>query len=119
MQLVFVVGVLVSYYARTYVTILAGRSIVSIYSGMAEWLIPMLQGELVPASIRGALVSFWMLEILFSALIGAFICQYTSGLPGDASGGSPSPSCSSSPAGAPVWLADSRIAAVVDPAGEI
>ena len=85
MQIIFLVGVVVSYYARSYMTILAGRSIVSIYTGMAEWLIPMLQGELVPASIRGALVSFWMLEFLFAALISAFICQYTSNMPGDAS----------------------------------
>jgi MFS transporter, SP family, sugar:H+ symporter len=57
MNVICLSGIAVSYTAKTYGQILAGRCIVNIYTGMEGWLIALFLAELVPPRVRGAMVS--------------------------------------------------------------
>jgi MFS family permease len=78
MQLLCLAGVAVTYTSTTFGQILAGRCLVQAYIGMQEWLVPMLQAELVPASIRGSMVALFVFEHQFAAFICSIITNFTS-----------------------------------------
>ncbi|KAL1792322.1 hypothetical protein ACET3X_008829 [Alternaria dauci] len=80
MQFIVIIGVAVTYSATTYGQALAGRIIVQLYSGVENWLIPMLLAELSPAPIRGASVILYVLSHTLGSLICSFITLGTSKL---------------------------------------
>lgn len=62
---------------------LAGRIIAYVYIGMELALVPVLQSELVPPSVRGFVVGTYQSSLLFGQLLGAVICRGTSTVEGD------------------------------------
>ncbi|EED12347.1 sugar transporter, putative [Talaromyces stipitatus ATCC 10500] len=69
MMVICLIGVIVSYTAKTYAAILIGRMIVHGYIGMEGCVVPMFQAEISPAAIRGIIV----ISYLFNHVFGSFI----------------------------------------------
>ncbi|KAF2191981.1 MFS general substrate transporter [Zopfia rhizophila CBS 207.26] len=82
MSCLCLIGVAITYTAKTYSQILAGRMIVNAYVGMESWLIPLFQAELVPTKIRGTLVSTFQLGRLIGGLIIVCVEYETANWPG-------------------------------------
>ncbi|KIW29629.1 uncharacterized protein PV07_05432 [Cladophialophora immunda] len=78
MQLMCITGIAVTYSAKSFGQVLAGRCLVQAHIGMLEWLIPMYQAEIVPAAIRGRMVILFIFEHQSGALISSLICNFTS-----------------------------------------
>lgn len=78
MQVMCIIGIAVTFSAKTFSQVLAGRCLVQAHIGMLEWLIPLYQAEVVPAAIRGRMVILFILEHQSGALIAALICNFTS-----------------------------------------
>ena len=68
-NVIALVGSIVSYTAKNYGQVLAGRMIVFLYIGMEGWLVPMFQAEIVPAHMRGAVV----VSYVFNHVLGSFV----------------------------------------------
>uniref|UniRef100_L2FA92 Sugar transporter n=1 Tax=Colletotrichum fructicola (strain Nara gc5) TaxID=1213859 RepID=L2FA92_COLFN len=85
MNLICIAGVCVTYTSQSFGQILAGRCIVHIYTGMESWLIPLFIAEVVPAKIRGMLVSGYMIGRLLGTIIISCVSFATSTWPGDSS----------------------------------
>jgi MFS transporter, SP family, sugar:H+ symporter len=81
MQFLCLIGLVVTYTSKTFGQILAGRCLVQSYIGMQEWLIPMLQAEIVPGAIRGAFVITFPLAHQFGAFILSIITNFTNKYP--------------------------------------
>ncbi|TGJ82197.1 hypothetical protein E0Z10_g6576 [Xylaria hypoxylon] len=64
---------------------IVGRVIAYVYIGMELAVVPVLQSELVPATVRGFVVGTYQSGLLIGQLIQALICRGTSNIPGDAS----------------------------------
>ncbi|EOD51590.1 putative sugar transporter protein [Neofusicoccum parvum UCRNP2] len=79
MQLVCLTGVIVTYTSNTFPQILVGRMLVNMHIGMEAWLVPMLQAEIVPAAVRGAMVILY----IFDHQLGAFICSIVTNFTSD------------------------------------
>ncbi|KAF5516570.1 Major facilitator-type transporter ecdD [Colletotrichum siamense] len=77
--------VCVTYTSQSFSQVLAGRCIVHIYTGMESWLIPLFIAEVVPAKIRGMLVSGYMIGRLLGTIIISCVSFATSTWPGDSS----------------------------------
>ncbi|KAH9228659.1 hypothetical protein K456DRAFT_1753341 [Colletotrichum gloeosporioides 23] len=85
MNLICIAGVCVTYTSQSFGQVLAGRCIVHIYTGMESWLIPLFIAEVVPAKIRGMLVSGYMIGRLLGTIIISCVSFVTSTWPGDSS----------------------------------
>lgn len=85
MQFLCLVGLVVTYTSKTFGQILAGRCLVQAYIGMQEWLVPMLQAEIVPGAIRGAFVITFPLAHQMGALILSIITNFTNKYPDNSS----------------------------------
>lgn len=79
--IISIVGIGVSYSASTFGQILAGRILVNISVGMESWLVPMFQAEVVPAQVRGAIVTLYPLFRLVGALVVGCITFKTADYP--------------------------------------
>lgn len=71
------VGVGITYSAKSFTQILIGRCLVQAYVGMENWLIPMYQSEIVPANIRGAIVGNYFTFKLIGSMIMAVVTNKT------------------------------------------
>ncbi|KAK1842858.1 hypothetical protein CCHR01_14501 [Colletotrichum chrysophilum] len=85
MNLICIAGVCVTYTSQSFGQVLAGRCIVHIYTGMESWLIPLFIAEVVPAKIRGMLVSGYMIGRLLGTIIISCVSFATSTWTGDSS----------------------------------
>ncbi|KXH64672.1 hypothetical protein CNYM01_08201 [Colletotrichum nymphaeae SA-01] len=85
MNLVCIAGVSVTYTSQSFGQVLADRCIVHIYTGMESWLVPLFIAEVVPAKIRGMLVSGYMIGRLLGTIIISCVSFSTSTWPGDSS----------------------------------
>lgn len=83
MNVICLIGIAVSYTAKSYGQILAGRCIVNIYTGMEGWLIPLFLAEMVPPNVRGAIVSIYVFGRLIGSLIIGIVAYATAPIPGD------------------------------------
>ena len=83
MNIICLVGIAISYTAKSFGQILAGRCIVNIYTGMEGWLIPLFIAELVPPRVRGAMVSIYIYGRLIGSLIIGIVAYATAPIPGD------------------------------------
>ncbi|CEI67397.1 unnamed protein product [Fusarium venenatum] len=83
MNIICLAGIAVSYTAKSYGQILAGRCIVNIYTGMEGWLIPMFTAELVPSRVRGAMVTMYVFGRLIGSLLIGIVAYATAPIPGD------------------------------------
>nr|RBQ99280.1 hypothetical protein FVER53263_00101 [Fusarium verticillioides] len=83
MNIICLVGIAISYTSKSYGQILAGRSVVNIYTGMEGWLIPLFISELVPPRVRGAMVSTYVFGRLIGSLIIGIVAYATAPIPGD------------------------------------
>ncbi|KAM0349867.1 hypothetical protein ACHAP4_010222 [Fusarium culmorum] len=81
MNIICLCGIAVSYTAKSYGQILAGRCIVNIYTGMEGWLIPMFTAELVPPPVRGAMVTMYVFGRLIGSLIIGIVAYATASIP--------------------------------------
>ncbi|KAF2143939.1 uncharacterized protein K452DRAFT_350295 [Aplosporella prunicola CBS 121167] len=85
MELICITGLVVSYTAKHYNQILAGRMIVHGHVGMECWLIPMWLAELVPAPIRGAMTVLYVFSHIFGSFFCAVVANSSSGYHDDRS----------------------------------
>ena len=69
MLLICEIGTIISYFAKNFAQILAGRMLNQMYIGMEGWLVPMFHAEIIPAPIRGAVV----VGYVFNHIFGSFI----------------------------------------------
>ncbi|KAF5966150.1 putative sugar transporter [Fusarium bulbicola] len=83
MNIICLVGIAISYTAKSYGQILVGRSVVNMYTGMEGWLIPLFISELVPPRVRGAMVSTYVFGRLIGSLIIVIVAYATAPIPGD------------------------------------
>lgn len=83
MNIICLCGIAVSYTAKSYGQVLAGRCIVNIYTGMEGWLIPMFTAELVPPPVRGAMVTMYVFGRLIGSLIIGIVAYATASIPGN------------------------------------
>ena len=60
MQLGSATGVVIMFTATTFHQVLAGRMVLSAFSGWHDWLIPMYMAEIVPSPVRGAVIASYM-----------------------------------------------------------
>jgi MFS transporter, SP family, sugar:H+ symporter len=79
------VGTAICYSSQTYGQILAGRMIIQMHTGMQAWLVPMFQAEIVPAAIRGLMVSLYVFNHIFATFISSIVTNFTSKYDGDSS----------------------------------
>lgn len=99
MNVVCIVGVLVSFFSTTYGQVLGGRLILYLHVGMEGYLVPMYIAEIVPAAIRGSS----MFHVLH---FGQQLTQYLQWLPPGLSVTSSLPSSRpSSPTSQAAWTA--------------
>lgn len=77
MQFLCIAGLIVTYTAKDFGQILAGRCLVKAHIGMQQWLIPMLLAEIVSAAIRGFMVMFYIFEQELGALACSIITNFT------------------------------------------
>jgi len=75
----------VSYTAKTYGQLLAGRMLLYMYIGMEGWLVPMFQAEIVPAHIRGSVVVSYVFNHILGSFVMSCVTFKTSQWKGDAS----------------------------------
>ncbi|KAL1897614.1 hypothetical protein Sste5346_003920 [Sporothrix stenoceras] len=85
MNVVCLIGTGVTYSAKTYGQILAGRCIINIYTGFEAWLVPLFLAELVAAKIRGTVVSGFLFFRIIGSLITGCVGYKTANWPGDKS----------------------------------
>lgn len=71
--LVFLVGCCCQALAGSLQSMFVGRFITGCSIGLMSAVVPLYQGELAPASIRGALTSTYQLMITFGILVAAFL----------------------------------------------
>lgn len=83
MQFVVMTGITVSFTAKTYGQILAGRMIVQIMVGWDNFLAPMFIAEIVPTQIRGAMVVTYVFSHILGSLICSIIANTTKNYPGN------------------------------------
>lgn len=98
MQFVVITGIAVSYTARTYGQILAGRMIVQCMVGWDNFLAPMFIAEIVPPQVRGAMVVTYVFSHVFGSLICSLITNTTKDYAGNHSWQDPMLSCFAFPA---------------------
>lgn len=79
------VGAIILVTAKNRWQMVFGRIIAYVYIGMELALVPVLQSELVPASVRGFIVGTYQSSLLLGQLIGAVVCRGTSTLEGEKS----------------------------------
>ncbi|HEX4430839.1 MAG TPA: sugar porter family MFS transporter [Frankiaceae bacterium] len=70
---VFVVGVMLAAFSPSYGVLVAARVIIGLAVGSASMVVPLYIGEMVPARVRGALVSFNQLAITSGILISYLV----------------------------------------------
>ena len=85
MNVVCLVGAGVTYSAKTYGQILAGRCIINIYTGFEAWLVPLFLAELVNPKIRGAVTAAFLFVRITGTLITNCIGYKTATLTTDKS----------------------------------
>ncbi|KAJ9633278.1 Hexadecenal dehydrogenase [Knufia peltigerae] len=98
MQFVVITGISVSFTAKTYGQILAGRMIVQCMVGWDNFLAPMYIAEIVPPQVRGAMVVTYVFSHVFGSLICSLIANTTKTYPGNASWQDPLIACYAFPA---------------------
>lgn len=69
---------IVSYTAKSYGQLLAGRMLLYMYIGMEGWLVPMFQAEIVPAHMRGSVTVSYVFNHIFGSFIMACVTYKTS-----------------------------------------
>jgi MFS transporter, SP family, sugar:H+ symporter len=84
MNLVCITGILICITSQSYYQMLVGRMIINIHVGIEAWLVPIYQGEIVPAPIRGAFVSLYAFDHIFAGLISSIVTNFTSRIDNDA-----------------------------------
>ncbi|OQU97536.1 hypothetical protein CLAIMM_03458 [Cladophialophora immunda] len=98
MQTVVISGTAVSYTAKTYGQILAGRMLVQGMVGWDNFLAPMFIAEIVPPQVRGAMVVTYVFSHVFGSFICTLISNRTKTYPGNHSWQDPVLSCFAFPA---------------------
>jgi SP family sugar:H+ symporter-like MFS transporter len=78
MLLICEIGTIISYFAKNFAQILAGRMLNQMYIGMEGWLVPMFHAEIIPAPIRGAVVVGYVFNHIFGSFIMSCITFKTS-----------------------------------------
>jgi MFS transporter, SP family, sugar:H+ symporter len=78
MLLICEIGTIISYFAKNFTQILAGRMLNQMYIGMEGWLVPMFHAEIIPAPIRGAVVVGYVFNHIFGSFIMSCITFKTS-----------------------------------------
>jgi sugar porter (SP) family MFS transporter len=71
----FVAGVMLAAFSPDYGALIAARVIIGMAVGSASMVVPLYIGEIVPARIRGALVSFNQLAIT-SGILASYLVDY-------------------------------------------
>ncbi|HEY6494177.1 MAG TPA: sugar porter family MFS transporter, partial [Trebonia sp.] len=71
--LVFIVGVMLAAFTPTYPVLLVARIIIGLAVGSASMVVPLYIGEIVPARVRGGLVSLNQLAITAGILVSYLI----------------------------------------------
>ncbi|KAJ5175773.1 uncharacterized protein N7482_001650 [Penicillium canariense] len=85
MNVVCLIGIITSYTAQSFVQIFVGRLLVNAYVGMESWLVPLFQAEIVPAKVRGAVVSCYLLGRLLGSFLISCVGYKTAHWAGDTS----------------------------------
>ncbi|EKG20772.1 General substrate transporter [Macrophomina phaseolina MS6] len=85
MQVTCLAGLVTAYTSTTYRQILAGRMTYNAAGGMATWLYPMMQAEIVPGAIRGVMVNLYAINRTLGAFISAIVLRLTSDIANDGS----------------------------------
>lgn len=85
MNCICITGVSICYTAHTYAQFLVGRMLVMMHVGMEAWLIPMFMAEIVPAAIRGSMVSSYTFNHIFATFISSIVTNATNKRPDDSS----------------------------------
>ncbi|EED21913.1 sugar transporter, putative [Talaromyces stipitatus ATCC 10500] len=80
MLFICLIGVIISYCAKSYAQVLAGCLLVQGYAGMEGYVVPMFQAEIAPASVRGAVVISYIFNHVFGSVIMSCITYRTSRL---------------------------------------
>jgi MFS family permease len=78
MLLICEIGTIISYFAKNFAQILAGRMLNQMYIGMEGWLVPMFHAEIIPAPIRGAVVVGYVFNHIFGSFVMSCITFKTS-----------------------------------------
>jgi sugar porter (SP) family MFS transporter len=79
---VFIIGVLLAAFTPSYPALLAARIIIGLAVGSASMVVPLFIGEVVPARIRGAMVSLNQLAITIG-ILGSYLIDYGLSSTGD------------------------------------
>jgi MFS family permease len=85
MQFIVIVGIAVSYTAKTFGQTLAGRIIVQCFVGWDNFLAPMFLAEISPTSLRGGIVVVYVFAHILGSLICSFVTLATEKYEGDSS----------------------------------
>ncbi|CAK7200365.1 hypothetical protein SEUCBS139899_003060 [Sporothrix eucalyptigena] len=78
MQVGSLVGVTILFTAHSFVQIVCGRVVLTMFSGWHDWLIPMYLAEIVPGPVRGSVIAFYMVFSYsgsVTAAIATFFCS--------------------------------------------
>ncbi|KAK7727103.1 hypothetical protein SLS57_003137 [Botryosphaeria dothidea] len=85
MQLTNLAGLITAYTSTTFRQQLAGRMTYNAAAGMAVWLFPLTQAEIVPGAIRGVMVTLYALNRILGAFVSGIVVRFTSDLEHDGS----------------------------------
>ncbi|CAK7224707.1 hypothetical protein SBRCBS47491_005641 [Sporothrix bragantina] len=78
MQLGTLVGVTLLFTAHSFVQIVCGRVVLTMFSGWHDWLVPMYLAEIVPGPVRGSVIAFYMIFSYSGSVVAAistFFCS--------------------------------------------
>lgn len=83
MNALSIIGITVAYTAEGYAQALTARMVMSLYGGIAFYLVPMFIAEIAPAGARGSLVTLFVVGTTFAAFISSIITNETSSIDND------------------------------------
>lgn len=78
MQFGSLVGATILFTSHSFVQVVCGRVVLTMFSGWHDWLIPMYLAEIVPGPVRGSVIAFYMIfnySGSVSAAIATFFCS--------------------------------------------
>ncbi len=79
MQVGSMAGTAIMLTARSFVAMVVGRIVLTIFAGWHDWLIPMYLAEIVPGPVRGIVIASYMGFNYFGSFIAAlssFLCNH-------------------------------------------
>ncbi|ERT00673.1 hypothetical protein HMPREF1624_01903 [Sporothrix schenckii ATCC 58251] len=78
MQFGSLLGATILFTAHSFVQVVCGRVVLTMFSGWHDWLIPMYLAEIVPGPVRGSVIAFYMIFSYsgsVTAALATFFCS--------------------------------------------